>query len=514
MVRSSAAEQSPMRPAVSQGDERLAEDERFYEDLLSGRQASDADMDQFVDALAAELEQDIASMNPVDVRTGQVYKPAGARKTNQAYDPWDDQALDEFMAEFERDGVDPVVDEFGILPPHEGEAEAEPSTSHNRRRLMTAAAAAAFVVAVGFAGWAFFGGSTGFGEAVVVRAPDGPYKVKPDPNAQEVIASSEGASVYDTVGGTTPPKSEERLVARNDEVPALPAVTPHVSRITLPDGQEVEAELPTGFDPNETGPRRVRTVLVRPDGSLIETPADSSSSSTAAATPPPSDGAGQIIARSETAGDAAPSDDAEGSTGLPPLTSANQTVASDTAAAAPQGLPPSNLTDASGQPMPIDLAAAASATPDASVETTASVPAQSSAPLPPDKPSAPAAAPSSGPLDLTAAASRPQPAASTQVASLPATTQAAAPAATTSGGAGAYVQLSSQRSEEAARSAFAALQRKFPSILGSAAVDIQQADLGSKGVYYRARVGAPTKEAAVALCEQLRSAGGDCLIAR
>ena len=83
-----------------------------------------------------------------------------------------------------------------------------------------------------------------------------------------------------------------------------------------------------------------------------------------------------------------------------------------------------------------------------------------------------------------------------------------------SGGAGAYVQLSSQRSEEAARSAFAALQRKFPSVLGSATVDIQKADLGSKGVYYRARVGAPTKNAAVDLCEQLRSAGGDCLIAR
>jgi hypothetical protein len=512
MVRSSAAEQSSTRPAVSGGDRRLSEDERFYEDLLSGREASDADMDQFVDALAAELEQDIASMNPVDVRTGQVYKPASARKTNQAYDPWDDQALDEFMAEFERDGVDPVVDEFGVLPPHVGDAEVEPTNARGRRRLMTAVAAAVLVMATGFAGWAFFGGSTGFREAVVVKAPDGPYKVKPDPNAQEVIASSEGASVYDTVGGA-PPKSEERLVARSDDVPELPAVTPHVSRITLPDGQEVEAELPTGFDPNETGPRRVRTVLVRPDGSLIETPADSTANTTTTTAPSPSDGAGQIIARSETAGDTVGSDDTEGGAGLPPLASTNQTVATDNTSAAPQGLPPSNLTDASGQSMPINLAAVASATPDASVETTASVPTQASVPLPPDKPAAPAAMPSSGPLDLTAAAGKAQPAAPTQVASLPAATQPA-PAAASSGGAGAYVQLSSQRSEDAARSAFAALQRKFPSILGSAVADIQQADLGSKGVYYRARVGAPTKEAAVALCEQLRSAGGDCLIAR
>lgn len=506
MVRSSAAEQSQMRPAVSDGNEHITDDERFYEDLLSGRQASDADMDQFVDALAAELEQDIASMNPVDVRTGQVYKPANAHPASKAYDPWDDQALDEFMAEFERDGVDPVVDEFGVLPPHADAPETEFSERSGRRRLLTAVAAAVLLVAAGFASWAFFGGTTGFGEAVVVKAPDGPYKVKPDPNAQEVIASSEGASVYDTVGGA-PPKSEERLVARSGDVPELPAVTPHVSRITLPDGQEVEAELPTGFDPNETGPRRVRTVLVRPDGSLIETPADSTASAGGAAAPLPSDGAGQIIARSETATDSA-GDDAEGGIGLPPLASANQAVAAD-APAAPQTLPPSNLTDASGQSMPINLAAVANPPSDASVETTASVPTAASAPLPPDKPAAPAAAPSSGPLDLTAAAA--QPAAPAQVASLPTASQVA-PAAT--GGSGAYVQLSSQRSEQAARSAFTALQRKFPSVLGAAAVDIQQADLGTKGVYYRARVGMPTRDAAAALCEQLRSAGGDCLIAR
>ncbi|CAI9398553.1 hypothetical protein ANOBCDAF_00086 [Pleomorphomonas sp. T1.2MG-36] len=511
MVRSSAAEQSQMRPAVSVDNEHLADDERYYEDVLNGRQASDADMDQFVDALAAELEQDIASMNPVDMRTGQVYKPVNVRKASKAYDPWDDQALDEFMAEFERDGVDPVVDEFGVLPPHTGGVEAEPSETRGRRRLMAAAAAAVLLLAAGFAGWAFLGGGAGFGEAVVVKAPDGPYKVKPDPNAKEVVASAEGASVYDTVGGA-PPKSEERLVARSGDVPELPSVTPHVSRITLPDGQEVEAELPTGFDPNETGPRRVRTVLVRPDGSLIETPADTAGTS-GAASPSPSDGAGQIIARSETATDTpSASDDSETGIGLPPLASNNQTVAADSPAA-PQGLPPSNLTDASGQSMPINLAAVAGPEAGASVETTASVPAGTLAPLPPAKPSAPSAAPSSGPLDLTAAASQPQPAAPTEVASLPAATQAT-PAPAASGGAGAYVQLSSQRSEEAARSAFAALQRKFPSILGSATVDIQQADLGSKGVYYRARVGAPTRNAAVDLCEQLRSAGGDCLIAR
>jgi primosomal protein N' len=86
--------------------------------------------------------------------------------------------------------------------------------------------------------------------------------------------------------------------------------------------------------------------------------------------------------------------------------------------------------------------------------------------------------------------------------------------ATPSVSAGGYVQLSSQRSEEAALSAFRALQKKFPAILGSLAPDVQKADLGTKGVYYRVRVGQPSRDAAAALCEQLRGAGGDCLLAR
>lgn len=486
-----------MRPAMSDGDSRLTDDERFYAQLVDGDGGSDAEMAQLVDALALELENDIASMNPVDVRTGQVYKSQRETRPRQAYDPWDDQALDEFMAEFERDGVDPVVDEFGVPPQSGDEAEAEAGAPNGRRRLMTAVAAAVLLLAVGFSGWAFFGGSSGFGEAVVVKAPDGPYKVKPDPNAQEVVASSEGASVYDSVGGTQT-KGEERLVTRSGDVPELPAVTPHVSRITLPDGQEVEAELPTGFDPNETGPRRVRTVLIRPDGSLIETP-DTTASVSPTAPPAANDRAGQIIAQSE---------DADAGPGLPPLAAANQTEAAD-APTQVAGLPPSNLTDASDQSMPINLPGAPQAAPATASAEPVAMP-DMAAPLPPVKPAAPTAA-ASGPLDLTTAASQPA-APAVQVASVAPAPAAAAPVAT--GGSAAYVQLSSQRSEEAARSAFAALQRKFPSVLGSATVDIQQADLGTKGVYYRARVGAASRDAAVALCEQLRAAGGDCLIAR
>jgi hypothetical protein len=91
----------------------------------------------------------------------------------------------------------------------------------------------------------------------------------------------------------------------------------------------------------------------------------------------------------------------------------------------------------------------------------------------------------------------------------PATEKPVAPAAS-----GAYfVQVSSQRSEAAALAAYREVQRRFPGVLGDRNPDIQRADLGSRGVYYRARV-APglSGSAAVSLCTSLKNAGGDCIV--
>ncbi len=96
---------------------------------------------------------------------------------------------------------------------------------------------------------------------------------------------------------------------------------------------------------------------------------------------------------------------------------------------------------------------------------------------------------------------------------------AAAPAAAP--GAAAYpsgsylVQVSSQRSEADAQSAFRSLQGKFPTQLGSRQAVIRRADLGDKGTFYRAMVGpfANGSEASE-LCNSLKSAGGSCVIQR
>jgi hypothetical protein len=93
------------------------------------------------------------------------------------------------------------------------------------------------------------------------------------------------------------------------------------------------------------------------------------------------------------------------------------------------------------------------------------------------------------------------------------TEPAASPAAS---GSGSYlVQVSSQRNEADAQASFKALQGKFPAVLGSQTPVIKRADLGEKGVYYRALVGPfGTSEEAAQFCNSLRSAGGQCFVPR
>jgi hypothetical protein len=83
------------------------------------------------------------------------------------------------------------------------------------------------------------------------------------------------------------------------------------------------------------------------------------------------------------------------------------------------------------------------------------------------------------------------------------------------GGAGAYVQVSSQKTEADAQASFRALQGKYSGILGSRSALIRRADLGDRGVFYRAMVGpfASTEEA-TQFCVNLKSAGGQCVVQR
>ena len=70
------------------------------------------------------------------------------------------------------------------------------------------------------------------------------------------------------------------------------------------------------------------------------------------------------------------------------------------------------------------------------------------------------------------------------------------------------VQVTSRSSQTSALAAFADMQQKYPNLIGPFAPDIQRADLGTKGVWYRLRVGpVGSKVAASDLCSSLKQAG-------
>ena len=90
----------------------------------------------------------------------------------------------------------------------------------------------------------------------------------------------------------------------------------------------------------------------------------------------------------------------------------------------------------------------------------------------------------------------------------------AAPAPSRFVAAGSYqVQLSALRSEDAARSAWTQIQSSAPDLFVGANLDIQRADLGAKGVFYRLRIGSfADRAAAKGFCADVKAAGKDCMV--
>jgi hypothetical protein len=179
----------------------------------------------------------------------------------------------------------------------------------------------------------------------------------------------------------------------------------------------------------------------------------------------------------------------------PPVGATEPVAAAPVRAAAP---PPAPLPRAPA-PAPQRLASAPPVT---------TADAEDNVPVARATPQRPAAPVRNAPLSLSPNAPSPA-AAPVRTASTPAARDPAPASAT-----GQYaVQISSQRSEAEAQAAFRALQGKYPTQLGGRQPIIRRADLGSKGIYYRALVGPFAKGSdAVELCQSLKAAGGSCLI--
>ena len=135
--------------------------------------------------------------------------------------------------------------------------------------------------------------------------------------------------------------------------------------------------------------------------------------------------------------------------------------------------------------------------------------ATSSAPVPTSRApsnSASAATPAGGPIALTPPPRAPVAETRPKVASI-------SPSPSTGGGS--YVQVSSQKTEADAQSSFKAIQSKYSEVLASKPSTIRRADLGDKGVFYRALVGPfGTTDEATQFCVNLKAAGGQCIVQR
>jgi hypothetical protein len=136
----------------------------------------------------------------------------------------------------------------------------------------------------------------------------------------------------------------------------------------------------------------------------------------------------------------------------------------------------------------------------------------SAAPVAPRNPPSAANASANTPLSLAPSAQS-APAAEPRSRVATSTPQQTAPS--NAAGGGYLVQVSSQRNEADAHASYRALQGKFPTVLGSRAPVIKRADLGDKGVYYRAMVGPfDTSDEASQFCGSLKTAGGQCVVQR
>jgi cell division septation protein DedD len=101
-----------------------------------------------------------------------------------------------------------------------------------------------------------------------------------------------------------------------------------------------------------------------------------------------------------------------------------------------------------------------------------------------------------------------------QAAPAPAATPVAPPTSLPAAATGVLLQIGSYESMEIANGAWATFKARHAAIAGGLSQDVQKADLGAKGTWYRLRFGPfADKAAANAACDKLRAEGGTCFVA-
>ncbi|MEY9781406.1 SPOR domain-containing protein [Sinorhizobium fredii] len=476
------------------------------------------DFDLDIDAEMAQLFSTPAPAAKSAVRTGQseLAPPARAGSAGNGAAPL--ASLDDFEEfekameeDFQRSMSERRSAAQDVERPAAVRAETDdfPEQGYGRRSqrtMLLAASVAGVIILGGAAVYAWMGGSSavlsGDGPRIILADKD-PVKFVPEQKGGKLVPNQNKA-VYDRVAGDQSNAPRQEALVSSTEEPmdvvqktltpetlplegsdngdALPGVSPpeeeEVARLT-PDASADDATAEQESAP-AVAPRKVRTMIVKPDGTLVprDEPAAEVGNSAAAT--------GQPIPASASA-----EADAAGSQGE----AAAAIAAGELRPAEQPGSPAGRVALAApSEPTQDEVA------PVRSVKTTA----VGSEPVPQARPSA-----------ETPAAAAPSAAPEGQVASETAAAQPTAPLATASVPAGSYVvQIASLPSEAEAQKSYNSLAAKFASVIGGRGVDIRKAEIAGKGTYYRVRIPAGSRDEANALCSRYKSAGGSCLVTK
>ncbi|WP_306118338.1 MULTISPECIES: SPOR domain-containing protein [unclassified Roseitalea] len=339
---------------------------------------------------------------------------------------------------------------------------------------------------------------------VLVEADDDPVKVVPDDPGGQTVPNQDRAVFDDGSGApaqealvTTAEEPVDIATAPSDGLPAALG-TGNSGTGDSAAGEKAEDRLTEGGSETTATageietitPRRVRTLIVRPDGTLEERPAPAEPEPTqvAAAEPATSGQSGETpprVVETTVAGD---SDAGNGGSDA-----AAGTGTSDTGTAA--------IAERFG-----DTAPAAGGDSDAGETQTAATTAEPSgtdgAPAARDAEQLPVAR--ERPANPPAQPSQP---AEREVASAPAVT-------TSSGSSGFTVQLAALPSEADARDTATRLSQRYGGLIAGRGLTIQRAEIEGRGTFYRVRVAADGRQDAAALCERIKASGGNCFVAR
>lgn len=388
------------------------------------------------------------------------------------------------------------------------------------KTILLAACATGVIALVGLGGYLVIGhaGNSSTGTPRIITADKGPVKVVPE-NKGGVTVPNQDKAVYDRVAGHEADDVKQGSLVTTEEQPvdvvqktlsadaslpgdgdqpqdvamATPVEDTRDARLLPADAQPAAADGTTASavsaTPGGVAVRKVRTMIVKPDGTLV----------------PREDSPAEDAATAAAATDAQPRTDDTASAPLAagaPVATADQDLritgaTTNTAPAVPAS------TDALAS---VANSNVAEAPPVQVVKTTAAVS---------DKAPIPTARPSDQPVNVVGTVTERgnvkanEPAQETASIDQPAAAAASAPPS------GSYgIQIASLPSEADAKASIKKFAAKFSGVIGGRSIGIRQADIPGKGTYYRLRVDVGSKDQAIALCTKLKAAGGSCLVSK